>query len=74
MIINHIEIRGDSDSYPPLGKVLCADVDNSAAYRLGGVEAKCVILVLLPQIEHPLGVDGTLVNGARYGQVDELAG
>lgn len=74
MIIGHIEIRIDLDSYPPFGKVLCADVDDGAANCLGGVEAKCVILVLLPQIEHPLGVDGTFINGARYGQVDELTG
>jgi len=53
---------------------LCADVDDSAADRLGGVEAKRVVLVLLPQIEHPLGVDGSLVDGARYSQVDEFAG
>ena len=33
-----------------------------------------MVLVLLPQIEHPLGVDGSLVDGARYSQVDEFAG
>jgi hypothetical protein len=60
--------------YPPLGEVLCTDVDDGAADRLGRVEAERVVLILLPQIEHLLSVDGALVDGARYGQVDELAG
>jgi len=58
---------------PPFGEVLCADVDDSAADRFGRIEAKRVVLVLLPKIKDPLGIDGSLIDGARYSQVDEFA-
>lgn len=60
-------------SYPSLGEVLRADVHDSAADGLGRIEAEGVVLVLLPQVEQLLGVDGALVDRPRHGQVDELA-
>uniref|UniRef100_A0A0A9CLX4 Uncharacterized protein n=1 Tax=Arundo donax TaxID=35708 RepID=A0A0A9CLX4_ARUDO len=67
---DHILFRRDEhrvfrrDSYPPLDNVLCYDADDGAADRIGRVVAERVVLVLIPQIEHPLGVDSTIIDGA----------